>query len=47
MGKSGCGKTTLLKTLNESIKPTDGTIKFMGEDTSEWAGTSLISGTAR
>ena len=35
MGKSGCGKTTLLKTLGMIDKPTDGTIKFMGEDTSE------------
>ena len=33
MGKSGCGKTTLLKTLGMIDKPTDGTIKFMGEDT--------------
>ena len=31
MGKSGCGKTTLLKTLGMIDKPTDGTIKFMGE----------------
>ena len=27
MGKSGCGKTTLLKTLGMIDKPTDGTIK--------------------
>ena len=38
MGKSGCGKTTLLKTLGMIDKPTDGTIKFMGEDTSELYG---------
>mgnify|MGYP000053734738 CR=1 FL=1 len=41
MGKSGCGKTTLLKTLGMIDKPTDGTIKFMGEDTSELYGDKL------
>ena len=30
MGKSGCGKTTLLKTLGMIDKPTDGTIKIYG-----------------
>ena len=42
MGKSGCGKTTLLKTLGMIDKPTDGTIKFMGEDTSELYGDKLL-----
>ena len=41
MGKSGCGKTTLLKTLGMIDKPMDGTIKFMGEDTSELYGNKL------
>ena len=41
MGKSGCGKTTLLKTLGMIDKPTDGTIKFMEEDTSELYGDKL------
>ena len=41
MGKSGCGKTTLLKTLGMIDKPTDGTIKFMGKDTSELYGDKL------
>ena len=41
MGKSGFGKTTLLKTLGMIDKPTDGTIKFMGEDTSELYGDKL------
>ena len=41
MGKSGCGKTTLLKTLGMIDKPTDGTIKFMGENTSELYGDKL------
>ena len=41
MGKSGCGKTTLLKTIGMIDKPTDGTIKFMGEDTSELYGDKL------
>lgn len=30
MGKSGCGKTTLLKVLGMIDKQTDGVIKFMG-----------------
>ena len=41
VGESGCGKTTLLKTLGMIDKPTDGTIKFMGEDTSELYGDKL------
>lgn len=34
MGKSGCGKTTLLKVLGMIDKQTAGTVKFMGEDIS-------------
>lgn len=32
LGTSGCGKTTLLKMVNGLQKPTEGTIKVMGED---------------
>ena len=38
MGKSGCGKTTLLKTLGMIDKPNEGKIYFMGEDTSGFCG---------
>ncbi len=41
MGKSGCGKTTLLKVLGMIDKPTDGTIRFMGRDTSRLYGDML------
>lgn len=41
MGKSGCGKTTLLKTLGMIDKPTEGKIYFMSEDTSELYGDKL------
>lgn len=41
MGKSGCGKTTLLKVLGMIDKQTDGTIRFMGEDTSKLYGDKL------
>ena len=47
MGKSGCGKTTLLKTLGMIDKPTDGTIKLWEKIPVNCTGTSLrISGTA-
>lgn len=35
MGKSGCGKTTLLKVLGLIDKPTSGKIFFSGKDASE------------
>ena len=41
MGKSGCGKTTLLKTLGMIDKPNEGKIYFMGEDTSGFCGDKL------
>ena len=41
MGKSGCGKTTLLKVLGMIDKQTDGVIKFMGRDTKELYGDQL------
>lgn len=38
MGKSGCGKTTLIKVLGMIDKPTGGTVFFKGMDTKElWA----------
>lgn len=41
MGRSGCGKTTLLKTLGMIDKPTSGKIEFMGTDTSTFHSESL------
>jgi len=34
IGESGCGKTTLVETLIGLYEPTDGTVRFKGEDTS-------------
>lgn len=41
MGKSGCGKTTLLKVLGMIDKQTGGTVKFMEKDVSEIYGDRL------
>lgn len=41
MGKSGCGKTTLLKVLGMIDRQTDGVIKFMGKDTKGLYGDQL------
>lgn len=41
MGKSGCGKTTLLKVLGMIDKQTDGTVRFMGKDTKGLYGDQL------
>ena len=41
MGKSGCGKTTLLKVLGMIDKQTDGTVRFMGQDTKGLSGDML------
>ena len=41
MGKSGCGKTTLLKVLGMSDKQTDGVVRFMEKDTSKLYGDEL------
>ena len=38
MGRSGCGKTTLLKTLGLIDRQTEGRIRFMGKDTDELSG---------
>lgn len=41
MGKSGCGKTTLLKTLGMIDRPTDGKVFFKHKDTGSLWGDSL------
>lgn len=41
MGKSGCGKTTLLKVLGMIDKQTDGAVEFMGKDTKSLYGDQL------
>lgn len=41
MGKSGCGKTTLLKVLGMINHQTDGIVRFMGRDTGELYGDTL------
>ena len=41
LGKSGCGKTTLLKVLGMIDKQTDGTVRFMGQDTKGLSGDTL------
>ena len=41
MGKSGCGRTTLLKVLGMIDKQTAGTVRFMEKDTSELYGDDL------
>ena len=41
MGSSGCGKTTLLKTLGMLNKADSGVVKYKGEDTAEIYGEHL------
>ena len=36
LGRSGCGKTTLLKTVNGLIEPAGGEIRFQGKTSAEW-----------
>ncbi len=38
VGESGCGKTTLGRTALHLIKPTSGTVRYMGRDISELGG---------
>ncbi|MFB6201760.1 MAG: ABC transporter ATP-binding protein [Halorhabdus sp.] len=40
-GESGCGKTTAGKTLIRLLEPTDGTIRFRGEDVTDISGEKL------
>ena len=35
VGESGCGKTTVGRTILHLIKPTGGSVRFMGEDVGE------------
>lgn len=41
MGRSGCGKTTLLKILGMIDRPTDGIVRFMGKETDKLYGDEL------
>lgn len=41
VGESGCGKTTLGRTLLKLIEPTSGTIHINGEDVTAWKGEKL------
>jgi osmoprotectant transport system ATP-binding protein len=36
LGRSGCGKTTLLKCINGLLEPASGEIRFQGRRLSEW-----------
>jgi osmoprotectant transport system ATP-binding protein len=36
LGRSGCGKTTLLKCVNRLLEPASGEISFQGRSVSEW-----------
>jgi peptide/nickel transport system ATP-binding protein len=42
-GESGCGKTTFGKTLIRLLDPTEGTIRFEGEDVTDVSGSDLKS----
>jgi peptide/nickel transport system ATP-binding protein/oligopeptide transport system ATP-binding protein len=42
VGESGCGKSTVGRTLLKLLEPTDGTIRVTGEDITRLAGESLL-----
>jgi phospholipid/cholesterol/gamma-HCH transport system ATP-binding protein len=42
IGESGCGKTVLLKTLIDLIRPTSGQVLFDGQDLSNLQGVELV-----
>src|SRR6476659_319927 len=42
IGESGCGKTVLLKTLIDLIRPTRGEVIFDGKDLSDLQGLELV-----
>ncbi len=41
VGESGCGKTTLGRTMLHLIKPTSGTVRYMGRDISKLSGKKM------
>jgi oligopeptide transport system ATP-binding protein len=41
VGESGCGKTTLGRTALHLIKPTSGTVRYLGRDISKLSGTRM------
>lgn len=41
VGESGCGKTTLGRTMLHLIKPTSGTVRYMGRDISKLGGKEM------
>jgi phospholipid/cholesterol/gamma-HCH transport system ATP-binding protein len=43
MGQSGCGKTTLLRILMAALRPTEGRVRVLGEDTLALDGDALYA----
>jgi osmoprotectant transport system ATP-binding protein len=41
VGRSGAGKSTVLKLINRMLEPADGTVRVDGRDTRAWDSTSL------
>src|SRR5215813_6864895 len=42
VGESGCGKSTVGRTLLKLLEPTDGTIKVAGEDITRLGGEAML-----